>query len=212
MTSELATQLAQLVFIALIFLPCLVILAALVYFSVRVMPVVLRLVQRLSDNNEELTKLTKAGAEQNAGQMNRLNSGLDGLTSELVKQTVAINTTNTVLTTQGIDFRNYQTLVSDGLSNHGMQIEANTTKLAALELSLSTLPEKIVEVIRDEAIFAPILVEFQKLRNEVNRAMFQQSARITGTHPIVPVNTPPPPLPPTPSEIKNGTDEKPPAP
>lgn len=196
-------QVTQVTFIALIFIPALIILGGVIYACVVVMPTALRQIQQLIDNNTQLTKITKESAE-----------GFGGMKAELVKQTTAIEkqsitveNTNEAIKTQGIDFRSYQTLMSDGFKNFedslGGKVEANTTAIRALQKDLEAMPLRIILAIKDEPTCAKILAEFQSLRSEIARASFQQQTRATGSFPVsvpstsTPTQTPPPPsLPP----------------
>lgn len=187
MSPDLLTT--QIIFMALLAVPSIIVLAGVIYVSATVMPIVLKQAQRLIDNNTQLTKI----AEQNA-------NGLGSLTSELQRQTSAIELQTTEIKTQGFDFKSYQSLVNEGLQNQDLIISANTTSVIALRVTLETFsetfPRLIVSAIKDELQCSTLLSEFQALRSEVSRAVFQQQARSTGTMKTV---TLPPPLPDTPA-------------
>jgi len=190
---ELATQIT---FVAIILIPAFVFLGAVVFVLWKILPVFIRQTQQLIDNNTELRKI----AQQNADQIKTAETALQENTEalqkiqpELVRQTNAIENTNFEIKSQSLDFRNYQTLVSDGLSNHTSQIEANTKSIAELQTTFSTLPDQIVKAVRDELACQTILQEFQALRSEVTRIIrAQQDVRITGTLPVTNPTTVPP--------------------
>lgn len=193
MTPEQVLQITQIAFVIILFIPSLITIAVLIVAAWKFLPVMVRQVQQLIDNNAQLAKIAK----QNADQIATTEKTLANITPELVKQTQAIEAGNALILTQGIDFRSYQTLVSDSMSHTTTQVELNTLeiktqnlKLIALEVALVALPSQIVEAIQDKFTCEAILGEFQTLRNEVTRAMFQQQ-RATGTFPVVP-STPTP--------------------
>jgi len=193
MTIDQTLFLTQIAFIVIIAIPSIVTIAVMVGVAWRFLPVMVKQMQQLVDNNAQLTKIAKQNADQNSDTQ----QVLAGIQPELVKQTKAIEAGNTLISTQGIDFRSYQTLISDGMSNHTTQIEANTAKLEAyaasislLQTTLAALPAQIVQAIQDEFTCETILNEFKNLRTEVSRAMFQQQ-RSTGSFPVVPPTNPP---------------------
>lgn len=194
MTPELATIL---VFLAIILIPSLIALGGVIYVSTQLVPVFKRQSQQLIDNNTELTKLTRQNtdvAKQNA-------DGLNSIKTELVKQTGAIENQTTQITTQGIDFRAYQTLVSDELDNYRNQIETNTSAIKDLYNLMEQMPQKIILGIQDKLTCNTVLAEFQVLRGEITRAMFQQQTRSTGTFPVaVPSTSKPAEVPTLPTE------------
>ncbi len=180
---EVSTQITQIIFLALLFIPSLIVLGGVVYASAVVMPALLKQGQQLIDNNSQLTKVT--GETEKA---------LAGITPELIKQTNSIDKVVVEIRSQTLDFRNYQTLVSDNMSNHDAKIDANTLRLTKLELAFADLPKQIIAEIKDEFTCETILKEFQSLRAEVTRALFQQQKTATGTFPSVPKPTPPTPV------------------
>lgn len=180
---EVSTQITQIVFIALLLVPSLITLGGVIYAAVIVMPALLKQGQQLIDNNTNLTKATE-----------NTEKSLAGITPELVKQTNSIDKVVVEIRSQSLDFRNYQTLVSDGLTNHDAKIDANTLRLTKLELAFADLPKQIIAEIKDEFTCETILKEFQSLRAEVTRAIFQQQKTSTGTFPAVPKTTPPTPV------------------
>ena len=190
--SDQTLFLTQVVFVVIIAIPSIVTIAVLVFVAVRFIPIMIRQMQQLVDNNAQLTKI----AAQNADQNKATEITLSTITPELVRQTAAIETGNALIMTQGIDFRSYQTLVSDNLSNHSAQIETNTASISELQSALADLPSQIVKAIKDEITCETILNEFRNLRNEVSRAVFAQH-RSTGTFPTVPTIAPETPKPTT---------------
>lgn len=193
MTADL--QITQILFWCLVGIPSVIVLGGVVYIAARVMPVILRQMQQLVDNNTQFAKIAKDNAD-----------GLGNVTSEIQRQTTAIETQTNEIKTQGFDFKSYQTLLSDGMHDHSQQIEANTTAISILRTGLENMPQLIILAIKDEMKCGELLVEFGLLRNEVTRAVFQQQARDTGTFRAVP--TPPAPalpVPPAPSSIPDET-------
>ncbi len=181
MTADQTLFLTQIAFVMIIAVPSVVTIGVLVFVAWRFIPIMIRQMQQLIDNNKQLTKI----AEQNADQIKTTETTLASITPELVKQTTAIEQGNALIMSQGIDFRSYQTLVSDNLSNHSTQIEANTASISELQMALADLPSQIIKAIKDEMTCETILNEFRNLRNEVSRAVFAQR-RSTGTFPLVP--------------------------
>lgn len=202
MTSE---QVNQIVFIFLLMIPSLITLGGVMYLTVKITPVALRTVQKLSDNNEELTKISKQNSEQIGslkGGLSDLKNGIGGMTSELVKQTAGIEGLTKQNRTQGIDFRAYQTLVSDGMRNTEEKVEANTAAIKQLYNLLEQMPQQIILGISDKLSCTTVLAEFQVLRGEITRAMFQQSSRKTGSFSTVPSSAAPASTPALPPETK----------
>lgn len=192
-----ATTLTGVSFFIIILVPSFIAIGVISYLAIRFVPTMVKQMQQLTDNNAQLTKI----AQQNATQFASTQSTLAAITPELVKQTHAIEDGNALIVTQGIDFRSYQTLVSDNLSHYGTQIDANTAKVdaalanvAQLQLTLAQLPAQIVLAVQNELDCESVLNEFRALRAEVTRAMFQQQ-RATGTFPSVPATTPTPSTP-----------------
>lgn len=179
---EVSTQITQIIFLALLFIPSLIVLGGVIYASVVVMPALLKQGQQLIDNNTNLTKVTE-----------NTEKSLASITPELVKQTNSIDKVVVEIRSQSLDFRSYQTLVSDGLSNHTTQVEANTIKLEAntamlqkFETTINALPEQIRLMIDDKLACAGVEQAIRALRSEVIQLMTQQQlAKSTGTHPIV---------------------------
>lgn len=191
MTADL--PITQLLFLALLVVPSLVVLGGVVYISATVMPIIIKQAQQLIDNNTQLAKIAKQSAD-----------GIGGMNIELHRQTAAIEQQTLEIKTQGFESKSYQSLLVDGMHNHDARIEANTTSIAALRLTLEqfsqNFPRLVVEAIKDELQCNTLLSEFQALRSEVSRAVFQQQARSTGTMNKVIL---PPPLPDTPLPSKS---------
>lgn len=197
MGQDQSTLIAQIAFVVIIIIPALITVGLLVVVAWRFIPMMVKQMQQLIDNNAQLTKIAK----QNADQFQTTQTTLASITPELVKQTKAIEAGNSLILTQGIDFRSYQTLVSDNLSHHTSQIDANTEKvnmaiasMSQLEITLANLPAQIVLAIQGELDCEKVLNEFRNLRTEVTRVMFQQQ-RSTGTFPAVPTPQPSTPIP-----------------
>jgi hypothetical protein len=176
MSPDQSTLIAQIVFITVIVIPSITVTGVGVIIAIKVLPVMLRQAQQLIDNNTKLTRI----AEQNE-------TALNANTAELVRQTIAIEKQTETVQTQSADFKSYQSLVNDGLTNYGIQIEANTAAIATLHMMLNNLPALIVSAIQDKLTCDKVLVEVQSLRTEVSKAV-QQQVRSTGTTPAV---TPP---------------------
>ena len=191
-------QTNQIIFIALLSIPSLIVLGGVVYVSIIVMPTVLRQMQQLMDNNKQLTNI----AQQNADQVKTTEASLASITPELVKQTNSIDKqtnkiedTNLEIKGQRVDLKNYNTLVIDTVSNHAAHMEANTVMMAKFEaamvkfdMTMNGLPEQIRIMISDQIQCDDVLRSFNSLENYVKQIIFQQQ-RKTGTHPIVPIST-----------------------
>jgi predicted PurR-regulated permease PerM len=178
MTAEQILQITQIAFVIILFIPSLITIAVLIIVAYKFLPVMVRQVQQLIDNNSQLTKIAK----QNADQIATTEQTMSGIKPELEKQTQAIEKGNSLILTQGIDFRSYQTLVSDNMSNHSSQIEA-------LKKAFDSLPQQVVAAIDDTLKCQGILKEIQALRYEVGLVLNQQqSKKATGTFPIAPPN------------------------
>lgn len=93
------------------------------------------------------------------------------------QQTASIEAQTSVVSAQSLDFRNYQTLVSDGLSNHSTQVENNTAVVAALKVSIDALNIQIREVLQDTLACASIELSINRLRDEVSDFLDKQSKR-----------------------------------
>lgn len=180
MTPDL--QITQILFWFLVGIPSLIVLGGVVYLGIRVMPVLVRQMQQLVDNNTQFAKIAKDNAD-----------GLGSMTSELKRQTAAIELQTSEIKTQGFDFKSYQTLMNDGMDGHSQRIEANTLAISVLRTNLESMPGLIIGAIKDELKVSLLLGEIQSLRDEFNRAVFQQNARDTGTFRTVTPATPPTP-------------------
>lgn len=185
MTPDQATLISQVAFIGVIIVPTMIVTGVGVYVAIKVMPVLLKQAQQLIDNN---TKLTKIAAD------NAL--ALNANTVELVKQTSSIEKQTESVQQQSVDFKSYQSLVNDGLSNYGVQLDANTASIASntaaitmLQTMFSNLPNLIVTAIQDKLTCDKVLTEVQSLRAEFTSAITQQQKRSTETLPAV---VPPP--------------------
>lgn len=108
-------------------------------------PMLFKQVQQQIENGKQqaviLERLTvqAESATKEAGQNNQ----------ELVKQTLLLSDLKTITATQNLDQKNYQTLVSDNLADHGEKIAENTEHIKelfkrfdTLENSVNELPEK----------------------------------------------------------------------
>lgn len=188
-------EINRFLFVGMLIFPSFIVLGGVAYVSIRVMPKVLRMAQQLIDNNTQLAKIAKENAD-----------GLGGLKSELQKQTSAIEQQTGQFKAQGFDFKSYQSLVNDGMHDHSERIEANSSKIEAntnsisvLKQTLEAMPQLIIASIKDEIKVGTLLNEFQSLRSEVTKVMFQQQARETGTNRTIVVPVAAPSLPPAPS-------------
>jgi len=171
MTADQILQITQIAFVIILFIPSLITIGVLIVVAWKFLPVMVKQVQQLIDNNAQLTKIAK----QNADQFSTTEKTLAGITPELERQTKAIEAGNSLILTQGIDFRSYQTLVSDNMSNHSAQIEA-------LKTAFDALPQRVLAAIDDSPKCQSILKEIQALRYEVGQVLNQQQAkRATGT-------------------------------
>lgn len=151
-------------------------------------PVVSQYQQQL-DTNKRLTDI----AEQNTKQVAIQQVAMEVQTAEMKKQTLAIDAQTVEIKTQSMDFRNYQTLVSDNMSAHDLKIEANTANILSLVALFDTLPQKIIEAIIDEMSCKAVLKEFQALRYEVTNVLSQmQAKRVKDTGTFPPMTAPPP--------------------
>lgn len=177
MTPEQILQITQIAFVLILFIPSLVTVGVLIVVAYKFLPVMIRQVQQLIDNNTQLTKI----ADQNAKQVSVQQLAVEQQTIEMKKQTVAIDAQTTEIRTQTLDFRNYQTLVSDSIDNH-------TTQIEVLQTTMANLPQQVIDAIEDRLKCAGILQEIQALRYEVSQVLSQQKAKRatgTGTIPVV---------------------------
>ncbi len=182
-TAALQAPLNNLVVIVAIL--ALIIVGSVIFVIWKFVPIILKQVQQLIDNNSKLTNI----AAQNADQAKLSELALEKNTSELVRQTNAIENTNIEIKSQSLDFRNYQTLVSDGLNNHTNQIEANTAIIAKFEATMVALPEQIRVMIDDRMKCEGLEQLIRALRTEVVQALSQQTlTKRTGTQPVVPIS------------------------
>ena len=199
MTPEQVLQLAQIAFVAILFVPSIVVIAIMIIVAWRVVPIVVRQSQQLIDNNAKLTKIV----EQNEIKVAAIDKSLDDLTGilpELTKQTTALGVQTNEIRTQTLDFRSYQTLVSDNMSHHTAQLENNTAKteantaevqantaiIMALKAAMDVLPGTLIAAVQDELSCAALLREFQAFRFEVTQILSKQFRVETGTFPKVP--------------------------
>jgi archaellum component FlaC len=124
-----------------------IILSLLIVFGVglliwRFAPMVFKQVQQQIENGRQqaaiLERLTVQAetATKEAGQNNQ----------ELVKQTALLNDLKVITSTQNLDQKNYQTLVSDNLADHGKQIGENTENIKELYKKVDTLQESVNEL------------------------------------------------------------------
>lgn len=192
MTPEQANQI---VFIALLVIPSLIVLGGVFYISIVGMPAVLKLAQQLIDNNKKLTEIAK----QNVDQIKVTENSLGSITPELVKQTNAIDTQTIEIKGQRIDLKNYNTLVIDTVANHATHMEANTVMMAKFEAAMikfdttmNGLPEQIRTMISDQIQCDDVLRSFNSLESYVKQIIFQQQRKSTGQFPAVPSSTPTP--------------------
>lgn len=108
-------------------------------------PMIFKQIQQQIENNKQQSVIL----ERLTVQAERSTQEASSNNQELVKQTAILNDLKTITATQNLDQKNYQTLVSDNLSEHGEKIAENTENIKqlfkrfdTLETSVSELPEK----------------------------------------------------------------------
>lgn len=151
-------------------------------------PALFRLFKLQAENNQQnaatTAKLTEI-AEQNAHQTHLTLQSVEKNTTEMIRQTGAIEKQTGIIAIQGRDLRSYQTLVSDNLNAHTEQISANTANIALLKAAIDALPAQIRVVIEDQIICARFDESINKIREDVNRFIQHQQTiqdkRSTGT-------------------------------
>jgi predicted PurR-regulated permease PerM len=102
----------------------------------RFMPIILKQIQQLIDNNTQLTKL----AERNADAAEKAQQTADTDAGELVKQTGLLTSTVTLLS----DFKNFQKLNNDQVADIGTKVE---TLSKSVEQNTESIAESI-EIIK----------------------------------------------------------------
>jgi len=159
-------------------------------------PVIFKQIQQQIENNKQQTQIN----EQQAAILERLTSHSEKSEQtaednklELVKQTSALNKIIDITQVQNIDFKAYQTLVSDNMANHSSQVAANTEKIGILNEKFDTisanielLSNQIRAILEDKVACASIEETLRTLKDEFTRFVAEQSKRGTGTFPIVP--------------------------
>lgn len=151
----------------------------------KVSPAIINLFKQLADNNSKLTDLSG----QNSEQLRLVKETVQKNTDEMSRQTSAIEIQTVEIKTQSLDFRSYQTLVSDNLAAHTAQINANTTNIIDLKTSIDSLSEQIRTLIEDKIICASIVEAISKVREDVIIAIQQQKIA-TGNHATIEATKP----------------------
>jgi len=151
MTATQAEQLAQsalqaplntlVVFVALF---AFVIVFGVGFLVWKFVPVILRQIQQQLETNRKLTDIVEQNSEQSKLAMQSVRDN----TSEMTRQTTAIEQQTIEIKTQSADLRNYQVLVSDNLSAHTDQLTENTETLKANTKSIIANTETI-QTIKD---------------------------------------------------------------
>lgn len=150
------------------------VIVLLVGFAIwKVAPAVINLFKQQADTNSKLTQLVG----QHSNQLTLAIDSVDKNTTEMVKQTSAIDAQTVEIKGQSLDLRNYQTLVSDNLSAHTEQIAVNTANIVELKASIDALPEQIRLVIEDKLACAGIEALINKLRDEIFNITNKQEAQ-----------------------------------
>jgi len=184
MSPEQAAQVAQAAFqaplnnlVAIVAILCICLVGSVIYIAFKFAPIILKQIQQQIDTNQRLTDI----ADQNTKQVTLNQQSVEKQTVEMSKQTVAIDAQTTEIKAQSLDFRNYQTLVSDNLSTHTTQIEANTASITSLRQAIDDLPKQVIAAVTDKLACEGILKEIQALRYEVSQVLIQQGKRATGS-------------------------------
>lgn len=151
----------------------------------KVSPAIINLFKQLADNNSKLTDLSG----QNSEQLRLVKETVQKNTDEMSRQTSAIEIQTVEIKTQSLNFRSYQTLVSDNLAAHTAQINANTTNIIDLKTSIDSLSEQIRTLIEDKIICASIVEAISKVREDVIIAIQQQKIA-TGNHATIEATKP----------------------
>jgi hypothetical protein len=119
-------------------------------------PMLYRLFKEQADTTARLTTL----AEQNKVQSQVTITSIAENTVELKEQTAAIKL-------QGLDFRNYQTLVSDTMSDNSERMAQTTAEIKILRISIESLGQQIKDMLDDPPLCAHVEELFKTLKNEV---------------------------------------------
>ena len=118
-------------------------------------------------NADTAAKLTQI-VQQNAEQSQLAFKSVDNNTIEMAKQTAAIEKQTSVIELQRIDQSAYQTLVSDNLSAHSTQVEANTREIAELKKSIDALTGQITEMLNKRDDCADVAGKVDELKEKVD--------------------------------------------
>lgn len=134
----LETPINTLIVIAVII--ALLILGGTGFLIYRFLPQIFKQIQQQIDTNSKLTQLVEANKTQTEMAFGSIKSN----TEAQKEQTRAILEQTSAIKTQDLDFRHYQTLVSDSLANQSTQIASVVSQLA----ELSVVVEDVVTSIR----------------------------------------------------------------
>ncbi len=152
----------------------LVIILGIGFLIWRFLPMIIKQIQQQLDTNEHLTIIVG----QNVEQIKLTTQAVTSNTDEARKITVSIDRQTTVIQRQGLDLRNYQTLVSDNLSAHTEQIAANTRSIETMreqiEVKFTELSSQIETISEDKAVCAGHEALLRQLRNDVIDTIKQQ--------------------------------------
>lgn len=155
-------------------------------------PIILKQIQQQIENNKQQVETNSKLAtivEQNATQAKLAMQSVDNNTTEMAKQTAAIERQTAIVQLQGKDLSSYQVLVSDTLSAHTTQIAENTASVQAIKESIDTLSNQIRTLLEDKIACADAEDRIKKLYEEILILIKQQQAKhATGTNPVVVVN------------------------
>jgi chromosome segregation ATPase len=173
--------------VVLVALFSLVILLLAGFIAWKVAPALINLYKAQSEvnrqNAETAKKLTEIVA-QNADAARLAMSSVDNNTSEMSRQTTAIEKQTGIIESQMLDQRNYQTLVSDTMDGVKNQVAENTAGIAELKASIETLSHQITEIVSDKVACAGMVATVTNLKNEIMAILQKEQIRkATGTHP-----------------------------
>jgi hypothetical protein len=177
--------------VAVIAILCLFIVVGVGVLIWKFAPIVYKQVQEQIQNNKQQGETNAKLAtivEQNASQAKLAMQSVDNNTTEMTKQTAAIERQTSIVQLQGQNLNSYQILVSDTLSAHADKIEANTASVQAIKASIDTLSNQIRTLLEDKIACADAEERIKKLYEEILILIKQQQIKQTGTHPVVATN------------------------
>lgn len=112
-------------------------------------PVLFTQIKQTIENSRQQTEINKQQAsilERLTAHSEKSEKTAEDNNAELVKQTIVLNQLNDATKVQNIDFKAYQTLVSDNMANHSSQVAANTEKIGVMAESIDGIKESIEDL------------------------------------------------------------------